>query len=401
MDLIVAKFAGMSLGDGLRMKNAAKSVVNEYMKGNQIAVVASAANKTVKELIKADLTDRQKAEIMAMGELTSARLFSSAIESLGVKSEFIDPYNELWPIMTDSNLLNAKIDLKTTYKKAGGIKELLNQGIVPVICGFLGKGPDGEITTLEMGGSDITAFLMGHCIEASEVIFVTDVDGVMSTEPEKLEDAELLSEISAEELVDLTACGVQVIHPRALAYKDSSISAKIINSKYNDLSVNGTRITGPSDGNSFKSVTLYENPVSLIAVVGGGIPEKSVRLAKVTSSLAENDINILGISAGHDSLTVFVEKAQSNEAYHILHNVVIENNSFSSLSLGAEASMIIIAGSNFADETQGIISDITEELEKNGIRIIEILSSQTTIILYVDSENGRKAADLLGEVFEA
>ncbi|SDA42495.1 aspartate kinase [Methanobrevibacter millerae] len=400
MDLIVVKFGGMSLGDGLRIKNAAKSVVNEYMKGNQIAVVASAANKTVEELIEADLSDRQKAEIMAMGELTSARLFSSAIESLGVKSEFIDPYNELWPIMTDSNLLNAKIDLKTTNKKAGGIKELLNQGIVPVICGFLGKDPDGEITTLEMGGSDITTFLMGRYLKASEVIFVTDVDGVMSTDPEKIEDAELLSEISAEELVDLTALSVQVIHPRALAYKDPSISAKIINSKYNDLSVNGTRITGPSDDNSFKSVTLYENPVSLIAVVGAGIPEKSVRLAKVTSSLAENDINILGISAGHDSLTVFVEKAQSDKAYHILHNVVIENNSFSSLSLGDDASMIIIAGSNFAGETQGIISDITEELQKNGIRIIEISSSQTTIILYVDSENGKKAADLLSEVFE-
>lgn len=400
MDLIVAKFGGMSLGDGLRIKNAAKSVVNEYMKGNQIAVVASAANKTVKELIKADLNDRQKAEIMAMGELTSARLISSAIESLGVKSEFIDPYNELWPIMTDSNLLNAKIDLKTTNKKAERIKELLNQGIVPVICGFLGKGPDGEITTLEMGGSDITAFLMGRYLEASEVIFVTDVDGVMSTDPEKLEDAELLSEISAEELVDLTALSVQVIHPRALAYKYSSISAKIINSKYNDLSVNGTRITGPSDDNSFKSVTLYENPVSLIAVVGAGMPEKSMRLAKVTSSLAENDINIMGISAGHDSLTVFVEKQESDEAYHILHNVVIENNSFSSLSLGAEASMISIAGSKFAGETQSIISEITELLQKNGIRIIGISSSQTTIILYVDSENGEKAADLLGEVLE-
>ena len=74
----------------------------------------SAINKTTDELIDlsndaigSSLTDKQKAEIMAMGELTSARLFSATIESLGVKSEYIDPYHELWPILTDSNSLEA------------------------------------------------------------------------------------------------------------------------------------------------------------------------------------------------------------------------------------------------------------------------------------------------------
>jgi aspartate kinase len=182
MDLIVAKFGGTSVGDGSRIKKAAQSVVNEYMKGSQVVVVVSAVNKTTDDLIGlsneaigSGLTDKQKAEIMAMGELTSARLFSATIESLGVKSEFIDPYNELWPIITDSNSLEAKIDLNTTHKKTDGIKQLVNQGVIPVICGFLGKGPSGEITTLGRGGSDITAFLMGHCLYANEVIIVTDV----------------------------------------------------------------------------------------------------------------------------------------------------------------------------------------------------------------------------------
>lgn len=65
---------------------------------------------------------------------------------------------------------------------------------------ILGKGPSGEITTLGRGGSDITAFLIGHCLEANEVVIVTDVDGVMSTDPNKIEDAELLDEISVEEM---------------------------------------------------------------------------------------------------------------------------------------------------------------------------------------------------------
>ena len=227
MDLMVVKFGGTSVGDGSRIKKAAQSVVNEYMKGSQVVVVVSAVNKTTDELIGlsndaigSSLTNKQKAEIMAMGELTSARLFSATIESLGVKSEFIDPYNELWPIITDSNSLEAKIDLNATNKNAEGIKELVNQGVIPVICGFLGKGPAGEITTLGRGGSDVTAFLMGHCLDANEVIIVTDVDGVMSTDPNKIEGAELLDAISVEELRDLATHGAQVLHPHALKYKD-------------------------------------------------------------------------------------------------------------------------------------------------------------------------------------
>ena len=259
MDLIVVKFGGTSVGDGSRIKKAAQSVVNEYMKGNQVVVVVSAVNKTTDELIGLSndaigtgLTDKQKAEIMAMGELTSARLFSATIESLGVKSEFIDPYNDLWPIITDSNSLEAKIDFKSTNIKAEGIRRLINQGIIPVICGFLGKGPSGEITTLGRGGSDITAFLIGHCLEANEVIIVTDVDGVMSTDPNKIENAKLLDEISVEEMRDLATHGAQVLHPHALKYKDPLITAKIINFEHGDLTSKGTRIVGPYEGEMLK-----------------------------------------------------------------------------------------------------------------------------------------------------
>ena len=94
MDLVVVKFGGTSVGNGSRIKKAAQSVVNEYMKGSRVVVVVSAVNKTTDDLIGlsdeaigASLTDKQKAEIMAMGELTSARVFSATIESLGLISK--------------------------------------------------------------------------------------------------------------------------------------------------------------------------------------------------------------------------------------------------------------------------------------------------------------------------
>ncbi len=406
MDLIVAKFGGTSVGDGSRIKKAAQSVVNEYMKGNQVVVVVSAVNKTTDELIGlsneaigASLTDKQKAEIMAMGELTSARVFSATIESLGVKSEFIDPYNDLWPIITDSNSLEAKIDFKTTNIKIEGIKRLVNQGIIPVICGFLGKGPSGEITTLGRGGSDITAFLIGHCLEANEVIIVTDVDGVMSTDPNKIESAKLLEEISVEEMRDLATHGAQVLHPHALKYKDPLITAKIINFAHGDLTAKGTRIVGPYEGDMLKCVSLYKNPISLIAIVGEAMVKKIGLFAGLTGCLAEEDINIFGISAGQNSMTAFVDKSDSNKAYHLLHQFVIENDVLSSLSLGRDTAMITFVSPDIID-TPGIISKITEPLKKHEINILEIISSQTAIVLFVDWNDGERARDLVNEVLE-
>ncbi|WP_458406358.1 aspartate kinase [Methanobrevibacter sp.] len=406
MDLVVVKFGGTSVGNGSRIKKAAQSVVNEYMKGSRMVVVVSAVNKTTDELIGlsdeaigSSLTDKQKAEIMAMGELTSSRLFSATIESLGVKSEFIDPYNELWPIKTDSDYLEAKIDFNTTKKNTEGIMQLVNQGVIPVLCGFLGQGPSGEITTLGRGGSDVTAFLIGHCLDANEVIIVTDVEGVMSTDPNKIEEAELLEEISVEEMRDLATHGAQVLHPNALKYKDPLISAKIINFEHGDLSSKGTRIVGPYEGELLKSVTLYKNPISLIAIVGEAMVKTPGLIAKLSGNLAESNINIFGISAGQNSITTFVEKSDSNKAYHLLHSVVIESDVLSSLSLGRDTAMITFVSPDII-ETPGIISDVTEPLRKNEINIVEIISSQTAIVLFVDWEDGERARELIKEVLE-
>ena len=389
-----------------RIKKAAQSVVNEYMKGNQIVVVVSAVNKSTDDLIGLSdeavgegLTDRQRAEIVAMGELTSARLFSAAVESLGVKSEYIDPYNDLWPVITDSDPLEAKIDFKSTDVKMQGIKTLLNQGIIPVICGFLGKGPRGEITTLGRGGSDVSAFLIGHCLDASEVVIVTDVEGVMSTDPNKIESAKLLDEITVEEMRDLATHGAQVLHPRALTYKDPVISAKIINFEHGDLSSKGTRIIGPHSDDVLKGVSLYKNPISLIAVVGEAMLKKSGLFAGLSGCLAKEKINIFGISAAQNSMSTFVDKADSNKAYHLLHQFVVETDVLSSLSLGSDTAMITFVSPDII-EKPGIISDITEPLRKNDINIVEIISSQTAIVLFVDWKDGEKARDLINEVLK-
>jgi aspartate kinase len=98
-------------------------------------------------------------------------------------------------------------------------------------------------------------------------------------------------------------------------------------------------------------------------------------------------------------MSAFVDKADSNKAYHLLHHFVIENDVLSSLSLGRDTAMITFVSPDIID-TPGIISDITEPLRKNDINIVEIISSQTAIVLFVDWEDGEKAHNLISEVLK-
>ena len=404
MELIVAKFGGTSIGNGQRIRKAAQSVVNEYMSGKKVVVVVSAINKTTDDLVAIadesigkEVTEKQLAEILSMGERTSIRVFSSVLESLGVKSEYIDPSHDLWPVITDDNYGKANIDFERTEEQAQGLLGLLDQGIIPVVCGFLGKTEEGEVTTLGRGGSDVTAFLLGHCLNADDVIIVTDVDGVMSTDPRKINEAKKLDYISVEEMRDLATHGAQVLHPHALRFKDPEINAKIISFEKGDLSDPGTEIVGPFEDAMGKSVCLHPEPISVVALVGEDLLNQIGLLAKMTTLVAEANINIFGISAGQNSITLFLDKCDADEAYHLLHNLVIAEDSLSSISLGRDIAMLTMINPDFI-ETPGVITEITNPLKEEHINIVEISSSQTAIVLFINWEDGKLAYDLIKEV---
>jgi aspartate kinase len=406
MGIIVAKFGGTSIGNGQRIKQAAESVVKEYMKGKKVVVVVSAINKTTDEILKTvddaigeSITEKQLADIVSMGEITSVRLFASTIESLGVKSEYLDPNMDIWPIITDSNYLNATVNFELTENKINELFKLLDQGIIPVLCGFLGKDEDGTLTTLGRGGSDITAFLLGHCLKAEEVVIVTDVGGVMSTDPNRLQSAKKLDKISVEEMRDLATHGAKVLHPHALKYKDPLINAKIIGFEHGDLSAIGTEIIGPAGNHMLKTTALNVEPISVIAVVGEEILTKTGVLSELTDALAKNNINIYGISTGQNSVTLFIDKSLVDTAHEILHEVVVENNDLSSLSVGTDIAMITVASQDFID-TPGIITRITEPLRKKKINIVEISSSQTSVVIFVEWIDGKRAYELVRSVLE-
>ncbi len=408
MAIVVAKFGGTSVGTGERINKAAKSVVNEYMQGNKVIVVVSAINKTTDESIKLvnesigdSVTEKQLAGILSMGEMQSVRIMAATIESLGVKAEYIDPLSEKWPVITDSNYSEAKINKKETEVRVKKyIGKLIDQGIIPVVCGFLGRDDEGSVTTLGRGGSDVSAFLIGQCISADEVVIVTDVKGVMSTDPRKLNTARKLDKITVEEMIDLANYGAQVLHPNALRYKDPSIKAKIISFEYGDLRVQGTDIIGPAySEEEVITITKLDEELSVLAVVGEGLMSKQGIIAEITERVNEHNLSIYGISTGESSITLFFKHDDAIKAHEVLHDLVIKGDRLSSISLGQKIAMISLVSHDFVD-TPGIIASITKPLHENNINIVELSSSQTAVVVFVDWNDGEKAYKLIKETLQ-
>jgi len=405
MRRVVVKFGGTSIGDGELVRRAAESVAREYKKGTQIAVVVSAMGHTTDFLFEAaksstagKITEAEMDDIIAMGERTSVRIFASALRSLGIKSEPIDVQSEEWPIITNSSFGRAEPDMDTTRRLIRKkILPLMDKGVVPVICGFVGKDANGNVTTLGRGGSDITAFLVGKCLGASEVIIVTDVEGVMSADPQKVSNPDLLEEITAEEMYDLARYGAQILHHRALEHKDPELDAKIIHFRHGNLNAKGTRIIG--GGGRKVGATLHPKPLAMLTVVGEGMQVKPGILSEAVTPLSRAKINIFGVSIGPRSFSLYVAEDESQRALEVLHRVVKRNEVMKSVTSEGGIAMVVVESEKFI-ETPGVISKLSNVLAKENINIIEIYSSRASISFFVDWRDGKRAFKLLKEAME-
>ncbi len=404
---IVVKFGGTSLGSGERVRLAAKSVRREHEKGTQVIVTVSAMGHTTDELVAVakvvsggKISPHEMDDIMAMGERTSARVFAVALRSLGVKAKAVDPSSEEWPIITDSEFSRAKVDQKETAKRIKKyLLPMVERGIVPVICGFLGKDLKGNITTLGRGGSDITAFILGKFLKASEVIIVTDVEGVMTADVNEVRGAELLDSITATELRELGRFGAKVMHPRAMNYKIPEVDAKVIHFKHGDLSAKGTRITGGIVEGETTGIKLHDRPIGMITVVGEDMQQTPGILVKTIKPLSEKDVNILGVSIGPRSFSIYVWQDDLRKALELVHMKVKRDEVMKSVTSEKDLAMIVVESEKFI-ETPGMIATLTAPIAKAKINIVEILSSRASISFFVDWENRKRAFMLLKKRME-
>jgi aspartate kinase len=386
----IIKFGGADLADGKKIKTAAKMVSTSNYE--EIVVVVSAIKGTTDKLVEitsecGKLSDENVAEIISMGERTSARIFTSALKALGVKALYLDPSSEGWPIITDSNFINAKPNMVRTCELVGDyIVPLLGENIV-VVCGFLGLDEKGRVTTLGRGGSDTTAMILANCLKANEIILVKDTDGVMSADPKIVSNARPLRKLDIHEMFALSYGGAKVIKADSLKYKLPINRLRILNF-VSGINSEGTEITGVFNSNS-----LEINKKNGLLAVSLVCKIEPLTVSKIISFFGNRPI--YGISTGRASLTVFTSSEKSEELINILHN----SHLCLAISSKSNVGLIELTHPIFVD-SPGWVAKVSNVLASGKINIIEITTSTSTISVFIEESSINRASKILRDIYE-
>ena len=224
---IVHKYGGTSLGDGERIKRAAKTVAALAGMGHQMIVVVSAQGDTTDQLLRdaAKCNPREKDAYIAVGELLSAGKMVMALEELGCPAVSLAGWQA--GICTEGVHGNARI---LEVKQERILREL-EQGNTVVVAGFQGFGAQGDVTTLGRGGSDTTAVALAAFLQADRCRIFTDVDGVYNKDPRKYPDAVKYARLSWDAMLAMARSGAQVLHDRCVAMaKEYGVTIEVLSS---------------------------------------------------------------------------------------------------------------------------------------------------------------------------
>ncbi len=372
----VIKFGGADLATGEKIRKAARMVLESGYREVVVVVSAMAGvtdslTKTVSDVGSSDAKDY--AEIVSMGERTSARIFCSALRSMGAQAEYFDPSQERWPIITDSNYRDALLDIGKTCQLVKRFVEPLLGAKIVVFCGFLGRDEDSNVTTLGRGGSDTTAMVLGNCLEADEVVLVKETEGVMSADPKVVQGAKPLRNLSIHEMFALSHGGAKIIKAEALKYKLPGQTLRVVNFLSGNLS-GGTEISGVFNSNSCE--IDEKRGLSAISIICNIDP---ANVSRIVASFGNRPI--FGISTGKSSLTVFTSSEDPKTLVNELHGLDV----CKALSLRANVGLVELTHPSFVD-SPGSVAKVSGALASKNINIIEVTSSKATISIFVDEK---------------
>jgi len=392
-DRVVIKFGGADLSTGEKIRKAAEMVLKSGFK--EIIVVVSAMGNTTDNLIDimshlGKISDKDYADILSMGERTSARIFCSALRALGADAVYIEPSHEEWPIITDSNFRDAKPDMQETFIRVQKyIEPLLSSGKIVVICGFLGRDKNGNVTTLGRGGSDTTALVLANCLRAGEVLLVKETEGVLSADPKIVNKPRILDKIDIYEMFELAHGGAKIVKAEALKYKIPGQRLRVVGFMSGDLRSPGTEIMGVLNSGSFE--IREERNIAAISLICDINPRN---LSQLFELLGEN--TLLGVSTGRRSITVFVVTKDLKGLMSNLHSLGFVK----ALSCLTNVGLIEISHPDFID-SPGWVAKITGALASRGINIVEVTTSKSTINIFIDESKMNEALVAVRGALEA
>lgn len=318
MDTIVMKFGGSSVANNEKLKLVADKIIDMYNKSNNIVVILSAQGKTTDKLIQEALElsknteDREMDMLLSCGEQISIAKLSILLNGMGYKSISLTGWQA--GILTNNTNQNAIIENIDTTRIS---KELEKRKIV-IIAGFQGYNESLDITTLGRGGSDTSAIAIAAALRAKECYIFSDVDGVYTADPNKIENAKKLAALSYDEMMEISSEGAKVLHNRCAEIGDKFKIPIITKSTFNNKA--GTIITDIIEENTIKSIVKKD--ISRISIVGNGIIRNIDFIKKILDIINENKLEILEFDVSESKISINFKNVVSDEILNTIHKTI-------------------------------------------------------------------------------
>lgn len=398
MALIVQKFGGSSVADADRVRNVAGIITDTYKQGNNVVVVVSAQGDTTDDLIEKakeiskNPSKREMDMLLTAGEQISISLLAMAIEEMGY------PVISLLGWQAGFNTNSSYGSARIREVKTERLEKELDQKKIVIVAGFQGLNKYDDLTTLGRGGSDTSAVALAAALHADRCQIFTDVTGVFTADPRKVENTQKLSDITYDEMLEFATLGAQVLNNRSVEMaKKYNVELEVLSSLVREP---GTivREVAKMEKMLIRGVTK-DTDIARISVVGmKDIPGNAF---KMFSRLAQKGINIDVIlqSVGRDGtkdISFTCAAGYADEAVEILKDIFDMEGAV--VSSDTSVAKVSIVGAGMQSHS-GTASKMFGALYEAGINISMISTSEITISVLIDKEYADKAVSAVHKAF--
>ena len=400
MKIVVLKFGGTSVGTLKRVNKVADIISGFIKKKYKVIVVSSAMSGMTNELVKKskmisrNFSDSEYDTLVSAGEQISCSLIAGKLIDKGYESRSWMAWQI--PILTIgkhkfSRIIQIHKSRILKYLKIGG---------TPIIAGFQGINSKNRITTIGRGGTDASAIMLAKFFKAEKCIIFTDVEGVYTTDPNKLKSAKKIKIISYEEMLEMASLGAKVMQPHSI--QDGRINKIDILVKSAFENKEGTLITKRKNIISNKTITGITSTQNDSKLTLLGVKDKPGVAAAIFKPLSENSINVdmvvQNVSAnGKETDLTFTIKS---EDFSKTKKIINENKkiNFRKLILDKNVSKVSIIGVGMIT-TPGVTYRMFQALAKQKINILVISTSEIKISVLIKRNNVSKAISCLHKEF--
>lgn len=421
MGLIVQKYGGTSVGSVERIQAVAARIQATVKAGHSVIVVVSAMGKSTDGLVQlaneisSNPSRREMDMLLSTGEQVTIALLSMALHERGQAA--ISLTGAQVGIVTEAEHTRARILEIKTHR----LTRHLEEGKVIVVAGFQGtsgsveQGDDLEITTLGRGGSDTSAVALAAAMQAERCEIYTDVPGILTTDPRVVPDAQLMDEITCDEMLELASLGASVLHPRAVEIARNYGIMLVVRSSWTDQP--GTRVVSPAPQPRALEGLELGNPVDAVEfdtdqakVALLRVPDRPGVAAQIFGELAGQSLNvdliIQSIHEGNSNDIAFtVRSAAIAQAASVAEHIAPTLRSQPGATDEAEVqtsdniAKISIAGAGMIGRP-GVAAGMFSALAAAGVNIQMISTSEVKVSCTVAGDQCDRAIATLCQHFD-